>query len=241
MFKTMSFHIPRILINSLFLVTAKINVAKNFQILASHRKKINVAKTNVALINGFREVTKLLRELFTTESNMDDPVDNIFGKFRNHPSILNIKAKCFQKDSFSFLPVLENDVCQVIRNIDSSKAYQKDNIPPKILKENADVLSSFLKDDINLNLVKGEFPRNLKNADMIPNYRPVSILPTLSKIYEKLLYQQMYDYFDNIFSKYLCGFRRGHSTQHCLLHMLEKLKKGSRYGLNYRHFTHGSH
>ena len=163
-------------------------------------------------------------------------------KFRNHPSILNIKAKCFQKDSFSFLAVSENDVCRVIRNIDSSKAYQKDNIPPKILKENADVLSSFLKDVINLNLVKGEFPRNLKNADIIPifkkldrnsksNYRPVSILPTLSKIYKKLLYQQMYDYFDNIFSKYLCGFRRGHSTQHCLLHMLEKLKKARDMGL----------
>ena len=192
------------------------------------------------------------RELFTTESNMDDPVDNIIGRFRNHPSILNIKAKCSQKDSFSFLAVSENDVCRVIRNIDSSKAYQKDNIPPKILNENADVLSSFFKDVINLNLVKGEFPRNLKNADTIPifkkldrnsksNYRPVSILPTLSKIYEKLLYQQMYDYFDNIFSKYLCGFRRGHSTQHCLLHMFEKLKKGSRYGLNYRYFTYGSH
>ena len=35
----------------------------------------------------------------------------------------------------------------------------------------------------------------------------------------------MYEYFENIFSKYLCGFRRGHSTQHCLLYMLEKLKK----------------
>ena len=143
---------------------------------------------------------------------MDDPVDNIIEKFRNHPSILKINAKCFQEDSCSFLVVSENDVCRVIKNIDSSKAYQKDNIPPKILKENADVLSSFLKDDINLSFDKGKFPGNLKNADITPifkkvdrnsksNYRPVSILPTLSKIYEKLLYQQMYEYFENIFSK----------------------------------------
>ena len=91
----------------------------------------------------------------------------------------------------------ENDVCRVIKNIDSSKAYQKDNIPPKILKENANVLSSFLKDDINLSFDKGKYPGNLKNADITPifkklnrnsksNYRPVSILSTLSKIYEKL-------------------------------------------------------
>ena len=101
------------------------------------------------------------RELFTTKANMDDPVDNIMEKFNN---ILNIKAKCFQEDSFYFQVASENDVCRVIRNIDSSKAYQKDNIPPKILKENADVLSSFLKDDINLSFDKGKFPGNLKNA-----------------------------------------------------------------------------
>ena len=125
---------------------------------------------------------------------MDDPVDNIIERFRNHPSILKIKAKCFQKDSFSFLVVSENDVCRVIKNIDFSKAYKK-NIPPKILKKNADVLSSFLKDDINLSFDNGKFPGNLKNADIThifkkldrnskSNYRPVSILPTLSKIYE---------------------------------------------------------
>ena len=67
------------------------------------------------------------RELFTTKANMDDPVET----FSNHPSVLNIKAKCFQEDSFYFHVVSENDVCRVIRNIDSSKAYQKDNIPPK--------------------------------------------------------------------------------------------------------------
>ena len=155
---------------------------------------------------------------------------------------LNRKAKCFQEDSFYFQDVSENDVCRVIRNIDSPKAYQKDNIPPKILKENADVLSSFLKDDIHLSFDKGKFPGNLKNADITPifkkldrnsksNYRPVSILPTLSKIYEKLLHQQMYEYFEKIFSKYMCGFRRGHSTQHCLLYMLEKLKKPRDMGL----------
>ena len=102
---------------------------------------------------------------------MDAPVDNSIETFRNHPSILKIKAKCFQEDSFSFLVVSENDVCRVIKNIDSSKAYQKDNIPPKMLNENGDVLSSFLKDDINLSFDKGKLPENLKNADITPIFK----------------------------------------------------------------------
>ena len=84
--------------------------------------------------------------------------------------------------------------------------------------------------------------KNLKNADITPtfkkdgrvlkcNYRTVSILPTLSKIYEKILSKQIYDYFNNIFSKYLCGFRKGRSAQHCLLYMLEFLRKALDKGM----------
>ena len=51
------------------------------------------------------------------------------------------------------------------------------------------------------------------------NYRPVSILSNISKIYER------YDYFDRIFSKFQCGFRKGHSPQPCLLYMIEKIKQ----------------
>ena len=118
----------------------------------------------------------------------------------------------------------------------------KDNIPPKILKNNKDICSIILTNDIDRCMAKGEFPKSLKNADITPifkkdnrlsktNYRPISILPTISKIYEKILYIQIYEYFNNIFSKYLCGFRKGHSTQHCLLFMLENLKKSLDKGL----------
>ena len=76
-------------------------------------------------------------------------------------------------------------------------------------------------------------PLHLKKNERLhkSNYRPISILPTLSKVYEKLFYIQIYKYFNNIFSKYLCGFRQGQSTQHCLLFMLEYLKKALDKGL----------
>ena len=51
--------------------------------------------------------------------------------------------------------------------------------------------------------------------------RPVSILPVFSKIFERLLSRQLLEFFDNILSKFQCGFRKGYGTQHCLLLMLE--------------------
>ena len=53
------------------------------------------------------------------------------------------------------------------------------------------------------------------------NYRPVSILPVFTKIFERLLSRQLLEFFDNILPKFQCGFRKGYGTQHCLLLMLE--------------------
>ena len=57
------------------------------------------------------------------------------------------------------------------------------------------------------------------------NYRPVSILPVISKIYERFMFLQISDYFSNIFSEFQCGFRKGYSPQYCLLRMTEKWKR----------------
>ena len=83
---------------------------------------------------------------------------------------------------------------------------------------------------------KGEFPNDLKHTDIAPmykknnksekeNYRPVSILSNLFKIYGKLMYNPLYEYFDNILLPSQCGFRKGYSAQHCLLVMIEKFKE----------------
>ena len=78
-------------------------------------------------------------------------------------------------------------------------------------------------------------PSDLKFADVTPvfkkksktskdNYRPISILPNISKIYERCIYNQMQTYFDNL-SKYQYGFRKGFNAQHCLVNMIEKWKE----------------
>ena len=76
----------------------------------------------------------------------------------------------------------------------------------------------------------------MKYADVTPihkkddktdktSYRPISILPNLSKVYERLMYTQISPYFDSVFSKFQCGFRKVFNAQQCLLTMVEKSRK----------------
>ena len=57
------------------------------------------------------------------------------------------------------------------------------------------------------------------------NYRLVSILANISKIYEKIIYNQLYEYFHDKLFPSQCGFRKGYSSQHNLLVMTEKFKE----------------
>ena len=56
------------------------------------------------------------------------------------------------------------------------------------------------------------------------NNRPISVFSNVWKICERCLYDQIYSYFDKIFSRYQCGFRKGISTEDILLTMIEKMK-----------------
>ena len=84
-------------------------------------------------------------------------------------------------------------------------------------------------------LTENSFPQNLKLGDAVPvfkkcdptcakNYRPISALPTVSKIFERLMHDQITTYMDAPLSKYLCGYRKGFNTQTALLSLIEKWK-----------------
>lgn len=183
------------------------------------------------------------RKLHTNDFETSaDSVYNAIMKYKYHPSIQKINQNKAHFGHFKFSPVSQIVINDVISHIDCSKAFQKNSIPPTLLKQNYDICCEFLVTNLNNCIIEGKFPDNLKYADIFPNfkkgdhflkdnYRPVSILPTISKVYEKILYQQMYQYFNNIFSQYLCGFRKGYSAQHCMLFMLEKIKHALDKGL----------
>ena len=113
------------------------------------------------------------------------------------------------------------------QNLNSRKASRQNHIPVKILKGNSDICSYILHHNFNNSIFSNKFPKYLKKDEKFleTNYRLVTILPTVSKIYERCLYYQINEYIQPLFSKLQCGFRKGHSAQHCLLVLIEKCRK----------------
>ena len=86
---------------------------------------------------------------------------------------------------------------------------------------------------VNYALINGKFPITLKNANATPvhkkdnptdktNFRPVSVLPLLSKVFERVIYNQLGKYMDTFLNELLCRFRKAHSTQHALFKLLQR-------------------
>ena len=127
---------------------------------------------------------------------------------------------------FSFHLVTLEETFKEVALLSDKKASQASDIPVKIIKENRDLIAYFILHNFNNALSCSEYPASLKYADITPifkkddktdktNYRPISILPNLSKIYERFMQNQMYSYLNQIFSKYQCRFRKGYNAQHC--------------------------
>ena len=157
-------------------------------------------------------------------------------KYRNHPSTLTIAEVCKNKSNkqplFSFSEVTRDEILKEILSLDTTKACQDTDIPTKILKENADIFSDFLFASV---VKTSKFTSILTLADIIPvftkgdkecknNYQAVSVLPNMSKIFERIIFRQISDYMESFLSKYQCGFQKVYSTQQCLLFTLEKWK-----------------
>ena len=118
----------------------------------------------------------------------------------------------------------------IIKNILSNKA-SGGNIPIKTPKQSG-FTHQILMDGINDAINKGVFPDSLKISNITPvhkkdkptdkeNYRPVKVLPLLSKVFERLLYDQRSEYLEKYLNTLLCGFRKAHSTQHSLFKLLQ--------------------
>ena len=129
---------------------------------------------------------------------MKDPVARAIEKFKTHPSVLIIKDKIFQGNNFSFTEVSQSEIEKEIKNLIVKKATTHKNIPPKVLKTSAMVTAETLQQLFNQALTTGEFPSNLKNSDVTPvfkqnnrlikeKYRPFSVIPIISKLFEKLM------------------------------------------------------
>ena len=125
-----------------------------------------------------------------------------------------------------FLPTDPNELISIVKNLKNSFSVGSDGIALKYIKCSIYSIADILSDLINLSLSTGVFPDSLKMAIVTPvfktgdkteyvNYRPISILPFYSKIFEKVVHTRLLSYFDsnNLFYKNQFGFRKNYSTE----------------------------
>jgi len=127
------------------------------------------------------------------------------------------------------------ELLEIIRKLDNSKAS---DIPIRIIKKSAHVITPILTQYYNILMKAGIFPGILKigkitpvykkgNPEDLGNYRPVSTLPIFGKIFEKVIYSRLYSFAlsQNIINENQFGFRESHSTSHAINHSLSIIQE----------------
>ena len=145
------------------------------------------------------------------------------------------KANC----TLMFEPITVDTISRIISGLKPKTSTGIDNISNKLLKFVKNVIFEPLSIIINQMLKLGIFPDLLKLSKVVPlykkdddsnlsNYRPISLLSSISKIFEKVLLEQLTTYLDNnnLIHNHQYGFRKRHSTEYAALHIVDYLNYG---------------
>ena len=167
----------------------------------------------------------------------DGNIDEIIKQYETHPSIQNIKVNITLGEKFVFSDTIPEEISKRILDLEPKKASVENDIPAKILIGSHDVVSRYLSDIYNRSKHLSNYPGPLKLGTVTPinkkstktllkkDYRPITLIPIISKLFEKDMYDQISSYMDKYFSPYLFGYRKNHSTEQCLTIMIEFWKK----------------
>ena len=132
-------------------------------------------------------------------------INDILEKQKNHPSLQEISQTFMANKNFSFKLMTEDLVKEEIMNLDGFKATPIVVISVDILKLTVHIGFPFITNRINLSIEKACFPEELKLAEVSPifkkkddldkeSYRPVSVLPHVPKVFERIMYHQINGY-----------------------------------------------
>ena len=223
-------------------------------IFALHLYGVSPMVSNPNGISDEKQLTKLLNSYYINivEKSSDtktfginfkntsvQSVRDIVNSYKNHQSVIKIKQVVNISDSerFSFKTINESEIKDLLKNLDIKKASGIDTIPPKLVKLSADFLTPLLTKAINTSIAQNVFPENNKIASVIPldkgkpnknemsNFRPVSLLNTFSKIYERVIKDQIVHGMEKYFSPFLSAYRKNYSSQNILISLTEEWRK----------------
>ena len=147
------------------------------------------------------------------------------------PSSSKQKQK-INSNNFEFATIQERQVYETILKLDISKGPGIDEIDVKTLKFVADIVSPHLTSLFNQSLTEGVYPDSFKIAKCVPvykgapldpelpiNYRPISVLNAINKVFERTLHEQLTHYFEkhNLLPTFQYGYRKHHNTTQAIL------------------------
>ena len=206
------------------------------------RNILAISKKKITNIDGLKYNGKTLSSNADKAAGLNDFFSNIgkmveqkipktqtkFDQYLTNPNPQNIIHK----------ECTDIEIIEIIRNLQNSKATGPNSIPTNLLKIASPIIVPILTSLINKSLNQGVFPSILKFADVCPifkkndpekceNYRPISLLSNLGKIFEKVMYSRVSDFLENcnILYERQFGFRKGHSTNHALISIVEEIRK----------------
>ena len=201
------------------------------------REAIGTKKSNVKLPEYFNLGNCKIRDSKDIANGFNDFFSSIGSELAEQIITTNKDFREFMGSrivqEFVFSRVTPNTLLQVAQNLKPKSSWGPDNISSRLLKEILPIIATPLCYLYNLSFQTGYIPPRFKLAKVIPiyksgnkhlftNYRPISLLSSLSKLLEKIVVKQMYAflYANNILYKHQYGFRKAHSTTHALLQFL---------------------
>ena len=184
------------------------------------------------------------------ETDNKDEIANEFNRYFNQignklatkikepkKSYIEYSKKCKTNKTFKFTPTTTTEIINIGRKLKPKSSCGPDNIPSRILKEIIPDIAKPLKHIINLSLESGNVPSFLKESTIVPiykdgdmtdlgNHRPISLLNSISKIYEKIVHKQLYNYLVNndILTDKQFGFRNNSSCEHAMTNLLNNIE-----------------
>ena len=178
------------------------------------------------VITADLDKAKLLNSFFSSQSIIDDSDKHIPDLDQNSEDVLEQ------------ITITELDVKGILATLDTSKASGPDLISPKMLKEASNALAYPLSKLFNLSLSTKIYPKAWKCANVTPvfkkndpkkvdNYRPISLLSLLGKVFEKCVRKYIHNYIvnHNLISEHQSGFTTGDSTINQLLFISNEFSK----------------
>ena len=197
----------------------------------------------------FLEENGLISDPYKVANKFNDFYCNVAEKLCDKIPQVNNKYQDYlknpNKNKLTLKETTPDEIVKIINDLDGKKSGDIYNISPDLVKLNSQIIAQILTIIFNKSVQEGCFPTAMKKAKIIPiykgesvlsvgNYRPISLLPIFSKIFERLIYNRLIDFIteNNVLSKLQFGFQKNKSTEQAVTSIVSSLDNARSKGLS---------